>query len=157
MKIQGSCHCQAVSFEAESYTPYPFNRCYCSICRKTGGGGGYGINIMAQADTLKIHGKKNITVYQAMIEDEDTQEMYKSSGHRHFCKRCGSCLWISDPNWPEWIYPFASAIDTPLPKPPQIISNMINYAVAWAHIPSGKNDLQFEEYSGISIEDWHKK
>ena len=39
---EGSCHCGAVKFSLQSHTPYPYMRCYCSICRKTGGGGGYG-------------------------------------------------------------------------------------------------------------------
>ncbi len=40
MRLDGSCHCGAVHFHVESHTPYPFLRCYCSICRKTDGGGG---------------------------------------------------------------------------------------------------------------------
>ena len=54
MKLEGSCHCGAVHFTVESHTPYPFLRCYCSICRKTAGGGGYAINIMGDGlrDTL---------------------------------------------------------------------------------------------------------
>jgi hypothetical protein len=31
-------------------------QCYCSICRKTAGGGGYAINIMGQAATLQVSG-----------------------------------------------------------------------------------------------------
>jgi hypothetical protein len=52
MKLEGSCHCGAVKFRLESNTPMPYQRCYCSICRKTQGGGGYAINIMGWADTL---------------------------------------------------------------------------------------------------------
>ena len=58
MRLGGSCHCKGVSFIIESHTPYPFMRCYCSICRKTGGGGGYAINIMGEAKTLEVTGKK---------------------------------------------------------------------------------------------------
>ena len=39
MLLKGSCHCGAVRFSLNSRTPYPYMRCYCSICRKTGGGG----------------------------------------------------------------------------------------------------------------------
>ena len=45
MKLEGSCHCQAVRFSLESAQPYPFMRCYCSICRKTAGGGGYALKL----------------------------------------------------------------------------------------------------------------
>lgn len=40
MYLEGSCHCGAVRFGVESPHPYPYQRCYCSICRKTAGGGG---------------------------------------------------------------------------------------------------------------------
>ena len=43
MKLTGSCHCGSVRFTVESAQPVPFMRCYCSICRKTAGGGGYAI------------------------------------------------------------------------------------------------------------------
>jgi hypothetical protein len=51
MLLEGSCHCGAVSFRVESETPYPYQACYCSICRKTAGGGGYAINLGADANT----------------------------------------------------------------------------------------------------------
>ena len=57
MLLKGSCHCGAVRFSLRSETPYPYMWCYCSICRKTAGGGGYAINIMGRADTLKVKGK----------------------------------------------------------------------------------------------------
>ena len=41
MLLEGSCHCGAVHFRLRSRHPYPFNLCYCSICRKTAGGGGF--------------------------------------------------------------------------------------------------------------------
>ena len=57
MRLEGSCRCGAISFSVDSHTPYPYQRCYCSICRKSAGGGGYAINIMGLADTLKVKGK----------------------------------------------------------------------------------------------------
>jgi hypothetical protein len=156
MKLEGSCHCRAVHFEVESHTPYPFMRCYCSICRKTAGGGGYAINIMGQAETLHVHGKEHIHTYRARLANE-TGKLKLSSGRRHFCKHCGSCLWISDPNWPELIHPFASAIDTPLPKSPERYHIMLDFAAPWCEIPKGKKELHFSEYPEDSIESWHKR
>jgi len=49
MHLEGSCHCGAVTFSLDTETPYPYMRCYCSICRKTGGGGGFAVNIMGDA------------------------------------------------------------------------------------------------------------
>ena len=48
MELQGSCKCGAVRFRCLSHAPVPFMRCYCSICRKSAGAGGYAINIMAE-------------------------------------------------------------------------------------------------------------
>ena len=61
----------------------------------------------------------------------------RSPARRHFCAKCGSALWVADPRWPEWVYPFASAIDTPLPKPPEEVELMLDYAAPWAEIPAG--------------------
>ena len=37
MLLEGSCHCASVRFSVNSPHPYPFNYCYCTICRKTAG------------------------------------------------------------------------------------------------------------------------
>ena len=156
MLLRGSCHCGGVRFEVESHTPYPFMRCYCSICRKTAGGGGYAINIMGDADTLKVRGRKNVAVYRARL-DAGAGRRTQSPAQRHFCVKCASALWVWDPRWPEWIYPFASAIDTPLPKPPEDVELMLDYAAPWADAPEGPGHARFAEYPTESIIDWHRK
>jgi hypothetical protein len=157
MKLKGSCHCQAVKFEVESHTPYPFMRCYCSICRKTAGGGGFAINIMGEAETLKIKGKRFLTIYHAVLGKTKAKKLKRSTGQRHFCRRCGSCLWIFDPSWPQWIYPFASAIDTDLPKPKEHVNLMLDYAANWCDLPKGKHEVNFCKYPEESIEEWHRR
>lgn len=158
MKLQGSCHCKAVSFEAESNTPYPFMYCYCSICRKTAGGGGFAVNIMAEANSLKVKGEQAITIYHAILSRESNNIPKEvSEGKRHFCKYCASCLWISDSRWPKWIYPFASAIDTSLPIPPERICNQLAYAPRWCAMPKSAQIQCFAEFTDESIEDWHKR
>lgn len=157
MKLNGSCHCKAAQFTVESHTPYPYMRCYCSICRKTAGGGGFAVNIMGQAQTLKVVGKKNIRIYRATLIDEATGKSELSSSRRHFCMLCGSALWIADPNWPQWIYPYASAIDTDLPKPPEYVNIMLDFAASWAEIRGGKKQQHCKLYPEESIEHWHKR
>lgn len=150
MKLEGSCHCGAVRFGVQSHTPQPYMRCYCSICRKTAGGGGYAINIMGDAETLKVEGGENITVYQAQIDGE------LSPALRHFCKRCGSALYVSDPRWPELMHPFASAIDTPLPAPDAVTHIMLDFKAPWVAVQKNRKDSLFDGYPDQSIEDWHK-
>lgn len=65
MKLEGSCHCGAVRYGCESKAPYPFMLCYCSICRKTAGTGGCAINLHAEADSLEVEGRENVSVYRA--------------------------------------------------------------------------------------------
>ena len=153
MLLEGSCHCGAVRFRVESPEPYPFMYCYCSICRKTAGGGGYAINLGGLSGTFEVEGEGNVSVYQARIDEEQNP----SSSRRHFCSHCGSALWIYDPNWPELIHPFASAVDTPLPKPPENVRIMLNYAAPWCEIPSGLDEKHFPEYPDESLEEWHER
>jgi len=109
MQLDGSCHCQKVKFSVFSAHPYPYNLCYCSICRKTAGGGGYAINLGADYSSLKIQGEEHLNKYMAKIPDADTGNLEQSPMERYFCKHCGSALWAWDPRWPELVHPFASA------------------------------------------------
>jgi hypothetical protein len=118
MHLEGSCQCGAVRFSLESDSPYPFMHCHCSICRKTGGGGGYGINLGGDASTLRVRGKTHVGRFHAVIREPGKRPV-RSKAFRHFCLKCGSPLWLWDPRWPELVHPNASAIDTPLPKPPK--------------------------------------
>ena len=116
MKLEGSCRCGAIRFTVDSHTPVPYQLCYCSICRKQQGGGGFAINLGADSATLKVTGKRHLGLYRAEIEDDEHPHCEVSTGERRFCRKCGSALWLYDPTWPELVHPFASAIDSELPK-----------------------------------------
>ena len=151
MHLQGSCHCGAVRFSVLSRTPYPVMLCYCSICRKTAGGGGYAVNLMGDNETLTVRGRRHARVYQATIDGE------LSEAQRHFCGRCGSALWLWDPRWPELIHPFASAIDSELPPAPESAHIMLDSAAGWVPRPRpGRKNKTFAGYGADSIEGWHR-
>jgi hypothetical protein len=152
MKLEGSCHCRAVRFSLESKHPYPFMLCYCSICRKTNGSGGFGINLGGDFATLKVQGKDQITVYRARMSDGT-----ESGGERSFCKRCGSGLWAWSPDWPELVHPFASAIDTELPVPPERTHILLGSKASWVSVQTGPNDKQFDGYPDESLAAWHQR
>jgi len=152
MKLVGSCHCGAVRFAVESHEPVPFMRCYCSICRKTAGSGGFAINLGADQATLEVHGREHLAVYRAKMEDGTV-----SSGQRHFCKHCGSPLWLYDPTWPELVHPQAGAIDTPLPTPPEVTHMMLGSKPAWAEAHVKKGDAAFDAYPDESLAEWHRR
>ena len=159
MELQGSCHCGAVCFRINSPTPYPYLVCYCSICRKTAGGGGYAINLGGVSSSLEVEGEENVTAFQARIRNPEDPEEKISPARRHFCSRCGSALWVYDQRWPELIHPFASAIDTPLPKTPEKVRIMLEFAAPWCEIPEegDGSERHFPRYPDESIEDWHRR
>lgn len=152
MQLSGSCYCKAVRFSVESAHPYPFNICYCSICRKTGGGGGFAINLNADFDTLKIEGEENISRFHAHMDDGRP-----SKAERSFCAKCGSALWLYDIRWPAQIHPFASVIDTPLPVPPEHVHLMLGSKANWVEPCVRDGDKQFDEYPDESIAAWHQR
>jgi hypothetical protein len=156
MRLEGSCHCRAVRFSVESHTPVPYMHCHCSICRKTAGSGGYGINIGGDARTLKIRGKPQLGVYHALLR-EAGQRTKRSPASRHFCLRCGSALWLWDPRWPELVHPHASAIDTPLPKPPEVVEAALDFVAPWVDVPKGRGHVHCARWPDESLEDWHRR
>ncbi|HET6632210.1 MAG TPA: GFA family protein [Rhodanobacteraceae bacterium] len=155
MHIEGSCHCGRVRFSCEAYAPVPYLRCYCSICRKTAGGGGYAINLGARAETLEVSGEEHIAIYRAEIEEDG--ERHTSTAERRFCRHCGSCLWAFSPEWPQLIHPFASCIDTPLPAAPETVSIMLDFKAPWCEPPGGRGDTGFARYPEQSLEEWHRQ
>lgn len=157
MRLEGSCYCKAVRFSVTSHTPYPYMRCYCSACRKTAGSGGFGCNIMAEAASLELAGEAEMRFHHGYEHDPDTDALVENENRRYFCGRCGAALWAHDPRWPQWIYPFAGVIDTPLPRPPEIVHIMLDFAAPWVAIPRGEGHRHFQRYPDESILEWHRR
>lgn len=155
--LEGSCRCGAVRFRCQSHTPVPYQRCYCSICRKTAGGGGYAINLGADSDGLEIEDPQHaIGVFRAEIRQGDgTCDV--STGERSFCSRCATALWLYSPEWPRLVHPFASAIDSDLPTAPCTTHLMLRFKPTWVTLNRGPDDLAFEVYPEDSLEDWHRR
>lgn len=157
MKLEGTCHCGGVRFTLFSAHPYPFNYCYCSICRKTAGGGGYAVNLGGDSSTLQVHGEENITVYRVRVPGGEPGTTKESPAQRHFCRFCGSALWVWDSRWPDLVHPFASAIDTDLPVPPEHTHLMTGSKATWVELRVSKNDKVFDGFPEESIAEWHRR
>jgi hypothetical protein len=155
MQLQGSCHCGRVTFSVESAQPVPFMRCYCSICRKTAGTGGYAINLGADYRTLEVRGKRYLRVYRALLREGD--QVRESTAQRHFCGHCGTALWLYDPTWPELVHPHAGAIDTPLPLPPERVHLMLGSRANWAEPEGHPGDPRYDGYPDMSLAEWHEQ
>ena len=118
-----------------------------------------------QNDSLKVQGKKHIKTYAVLLptnpeeepERQEKEKEHRSSNVRSFCGECGTHLWAHDENWAHWIYPFASAIDTELPKPPHVVHIMLGSKAPWVEPDVKKSDVCFEEYPKEGIEEWHKR
>jgi hypothetical protein len=157
MLLKGSCRCGAVHFTVESHTPAPYQFCYCSICRKQQGGGGFAINLGAVNDTMTVEGKENLGVYRAEIQDDERPACELSTGERNFCVKCGSALWLYDPTWPDLVHPFASAVDSDLPIPKERTHLMLKYKANWVEPEIRPGDKAFDLYPEESIADWHRR
>ena len=156
MKLEGSCHCGAVRFSVEAHSPVPFMHCHCSICRKTAGSGGYAVNLGADASTLKVRGENHLGTYHAVMR-EPGKRATRSKAERRFCLKCGSAMWLWDSRWPELMHPHASAVDTPLPKPKEVVEADLDDVPAWVDVPSGKGYVHCRRWPEESLEEWHKR
>ena len=155
--LHGSCRCGSVKFRCESQAPQPYQLCYCSICRKTAGGGGYAINLGAIAGSLQVDAAPDrIGVFRADIRN-DAGHCETSTGERSYCVRCASALWLFSPEWPDLLHPFASAIDSDLPVPKSRVHLMLRFKANWVEPSIGEGDASFDLYPEESLEQWHRR
>ena len=146
MQLSGSCFCGAVRFTVDSNTPVPYRRCYCARCGKTAGGTGAAANVLAQASTLRVDGADAMTEFAA-----------PDATRTRFCSVCGSALYLTLDAAPDFVYPFASAVDTPLPEPPERVHVFTAEAPAWARPPSSPDDYTTERNTRESVTEWHRR
>jgi hypothetical protein len=66
-------------------------------------------------------------------------------------------LWLYDPTWPDLVHPHASAIDTPLPEPPERVHIMLGSKAAWVQPDIRPGDERFDAYPDESLADWHRR
>jgi len=155
MNLEGSCHCGRVRFTVESSAPVPFMRCYCSVCRKTAGTGGYAINLGATTATMRVSGQRHLGIYRARLADPHGGRLRLSKARRYFCKQCGTALWLWDPTWPDLVHPHAGAIDTPLPTPPDNVHILLDSKAPWVKVEGESGDPRFDHYPDQSLAQWH--
>jgi hypothetical protein len=60
------------------------------------------------------------------------------------------------PDYPELFHPFASVIDSELPKAPTLVHMTLGSKASWVEPEIGPGDKCFEQYPGDSLEEWHR-
>jgi hypothetical protein len=146
-----------VRYEVETRAPQPYQRCYCSICRKTGGSG-YMINLLADHETMKVEGREHLRVYRARVSNLAVElgEPTQSKHARYFCSSCGSHLWARHDDWPRLCHPVASSVDDPLPAPESWVHMMLGSKADWVPVETHPGDERFDAYPAQSLWDWHE-
>jgi hypothetical protein len=84
MKVDGRCHCGAISYEAE-IDPEAVGICHCSDCQ-TLTGSAYRVTVRASADGFVLRGKPTIYVKTA---DSGAKRAHA------FCPTCGSPVYAT--------------------------------------------------------------
>jgi len=102
---------------------------------------------MGLNETMHVKGMKYVKSYSP-INSETGKPL---TSKRFFCAECGSMLWLHDPTWDEWVYPFASSIDVPLPPAPETL--VVLRSSCPKHVPLPENAVVEELYGEESIED----
>ena len=157
MRLDGSCHCgaravsrriaHAVSFHALLLLDLPQD-----AGRRRLRDQHHGRRVHARASAAEV-GERLSRPHR---EPGDTRKRL-SPARRHFCRRCSSALWVSDPRWAQWVYPFASAIDTPLPKPPEEVELMLELRAEVGRRSERPQAHAFPRVSPRRHRDWHDK
>ena len=62
-----------------------------------------------------------------------------------------------DPRWPELVHPLASAIDTPLPLPPERTHLLVDSKAPWVEVRADRRDKRFPGFPEESIAQWHER
>jgi hypothetical protein len=89
--------------------------------------------LYSQRASLDVQGQENIKKFAGMCPNLfKGGELELSPFVRSFCKECGTHLWMDDESCDAgYIYPYASAIDTPLPEPPFSVHIMLGSKASW--------------------------
>ena len=101
--------------------------------------------ILSRRSYMSLTVKRGNRIYKAVLSGRGTPEERRGSAERHFCSKCSAMLWWWDENRcaanprlstypthtnfyltcrPEYLHPFASAIDEPdLKAPEEMVSS----------------------------------
>lgn len=120
MKITGSCHCGAISYEAEA-DPSAVTVCHCTDCQKLSGSA-FRVVIPAKREDLKLRGEPKTYVKTA------------ESGRRRvqaFCGNCGTPIYSAEVTKPRVFNLRVGTADQRADLPPKL-QLWCRSALGWA-------------------------
>ena len=121
MKIDGSCHCGKIDYEAEVDPEYAII-CHCTDCQNTSGAP-YRANIPVLVENFKLQGNPKL------------YEKTGGSGNKvslAFCGDCGSALYSAKVESPNFYYLRLGAIEQRAELPPKK-QGFCNSAMPWVY------------------------
>ena len=129
----GSCKCGNVKFELRSKVEMVAN-CHCNTCRKMSGAA-FSTLVVADGGGWKfIAGSDEVNAYPVT-----------ESGTKHFCRRCGSPIYILNTKLPgKYLIPIG-AIDDPSGLTPAM-NVFCESMLSW--VPSVADIASFDQFPG---------
>jgi hypothetical protein len=106
--LKGTCHCGAVSYEAEGKILRVSN-CHCEDCRKISGAT-YNTALVLESDGFRVvRGEENVTAYES-----------SKGKFRTFCRTCGTPIYTYMLSKPEIVIIRAGVLDDATGVKPQM-------------------------------------
>ena len=120
----GRCLCGRVNCQCSGAVG-PTSYCHCSDCRRATGSA-FNIGVRVRTDAFSIAGP-----IRAFTKTGDSGNPLS----RHFCSECGSPIYTSSPQHPEYVFVKAGTLDDPeIPAPSHEI--WTDSRVPWSRIPA---------------------
>lgn len=127
MKVDGSCHCGAIRYEAE-VNPDTSIICHCTDCQ-TISGAPYRANVAASTRSLQMTGEPKIYRKRGDSGDEVRTA---------FCEACGTAIYSGKGEAPKFVFLRLGAIKQRADLPPKaqgFCSSMLPWAKDISAIP----------------------
>jgi len=137
--ISGRCVCGRITYEYSGVVG-PANYCHCEDCRRSTGSA---FNIGVRFDTSEFHIRSGAPRGFAKF-GESGRELT-----RHFCADCGSPIFTSSPDHPDYVFVKAGTLDdSTIIRPTH--QSWTRSAVPWSRIDDDLPDFGKGRDSGVA-------
>ena len=149
MLLKGSCRCGAVHLRGRKPHACPLPALLLLDLPQAAGRRRLLPSILVRMhDTLTIYGQAQHRRLPRRDRRRRKPDLQTFDRRAQFLQKCGSALWLYDPTWPELVHPFASAIDSELPMPPERVHLMLKYKASWVEPDIRQGDESVRPLSG---------